>query len=61
MNTAFADALDALPYLTVERIYRFDEEMCSIIFRIEVDTTECMARLIEDIPDIMDKLALQTH
>ncbi len=60
MNTAFADAIDKLSYLTVEQISRIDTvDMCTIIFRVEGKTVECMNRLIEDIPDILDKLELQ--
>lgn len=58
MNTKFADALDALAYLTVESISRLDAAMCSIVFRLEGNATECMKRLVDDIPDIMDKLEL---
>lgn len=53
-RTEFADALDRLGYLTVERIRELDDEMYSIVFQMKGNAKECLQRLVEDIPNIMD-------
>lgn len=56
MDTEFADRLDRLSYLTVESISRLDRELCMLMFSLKGDTKECISKMIEDIPDILDGL-----
>lgn len=52
----FADRMDKLVYISVERIARLDEGMYSIVFRFEGNTIEGEKRLVADLPDIMDAI-----
>lgn len=61
LNTGFADKLDGLEYITVESISRLMDGMCIIVARFNRDTTECLNRLIEDLPEIMDGMDLDNH
>lgn len=56
MDTEFADRLDRLSYPTVESISRLDRELCTLMFSLKGDTKECISKMIEDIPDILDGL-----
>ena len=51
---AFADAIDRLEYVSVNRTYRMDEEMFSVLFEMEGSVKECLNRLVEDVPEIME-------
>ena len=48
------DAIDKLPYVSVEESNSIDEDMSHIILRIEDNKNA--VRLIEDLPELMEHL-----
>ncbi len=50
---AFVDAIDKLPYISVEEYNSIDEDMSHIILRVE--ETKNAVRLIEDLPELMEQ------
>lgn len=50
---AFVDAIDKLPYVSVEESNSIDEDMSHIILRIEDNKNA--VRLVEDLPELMEQ------
>ena len=50
---AFVDAIDKLPYISVEESNSIDEYMSHIILRVEDNKNA--VRLIEDLPELMEQ------
>ncbi|TCO88123.1 hypothetical protein EV202_1276 [Bacteroides heparinolyticus] len=54
-NLTFVDAIDALEYLSVEKVGQIDEEFSFFIVRPNIDPRKCALRLIDDLPELMNE------
>lgn len=50
----FVDAIDKLDYVHVEEVRQLDEDFSCIILVCDGDHKGCLARLMEDIPTLME-------
>ena len=51
----FVDAIDQLDYVHVEDVKQIDQDICCIILVCDGDHKGCLAKLMEDIPNIMEE------
>lgn len=51
----FVDAIDRLDYVHVEEVRQLDEDFSCIVLVCDGDHKGCLARLMEDIPNLMEE------
>lgn len=49
------DAIDALDYLQVDEVRQIDEDLSNLIIYCKEKPTECMERLVEVLPELMEQ------
>lgn len=52
---AFVDAVDTLGYVSVYSALTYDEDYSSMIMSCLMNPGECMERLMEDLPELMEE------
>lgn len=56
------DAIDALPYIQIEEVNEIDEDYSTFILTcLNKPYSECLERLMDDLPDIMNKHLSDNH
>lgn len=56
----FVDAIDALDYLQVDEVRQIDQDLSSLIITILDTPHECMLKMIEDLPGLMEQYLVKT-
>ena len=51
----FVDAIDRLDYVHVEEVKQLDQDFSTIVLQCDTDHSGCLARLMEDIPNLMEE------
>lgn len=51
----FVDAIDALDYLQVDEVRQIDQDLSNLIISCLDKPHECMLRMVEDIPKLMEE------
>mgnify|MGYP001778394204 CR=1 FL=1 len=56
------DAIDALPYIQIEEVNEIDEDYSTFVLTcLHKPYSECLERLMDDLPDIMNKHLSDNH
>ena len=56
----FVDAIDALDYLQVDEVRQIDQDLSSLTISLLDAPHECMLKMIEDIPELMDQYLVKS-
>ena len=52
---AFVDSIDALDYIRVDRVITYDEDISALQLTLLQDPQDCLERLMEDLPKLMEE------
>lgn len=52
---AFVDSIDALDYIRVDRVITYDEDISALQLTLLQDPKDCLERLMEDLPKLMEE------
>lgn len=56
----FVDAIDALDYLQVDEVRQIDQDLSSLTISLLDAPHECMLKMIEDIPELMEQYLVKS-
>lgn len=52
---AFVDSIDALDYIRVDRVITYDEDISALQLSCQQAPADCLERLMEDLPILMEE------
>lgn len=59
-HLSFVDAIDALDYLQVDEVRQIDQDLSSLTISLLDAPHECMLKMIEDIPELMEQYLVKS-